>query len=149
MGENRPDAILCPGSPPPATAVGIDVPGGQNKASYQYRFSADPEQFLYIEDLWTPDNCDSAYTDKENAIGANIRHKQGDRRPNHLYMTFTSWSFGSAEPPFCNKTPQDFADNVNPWFVNNLKVQDGPVGIVIMDFPGDDMIGLIIDSNNY
>lgn len=131
---------------PPATGLGIEVPGGQNNPYYSHQFSANPEQTLYIENLWTPDNCDNAYTDKENAIGAIIQRKELDRSPDHLYMTFTSATGGSA---WCYKIPRNFADVINPWFLNVVAAKYGPVGIVAMDFPGDDIIGRIIDSNNY
>jgi len=131
---------------PPATALGIEVPGGQNSAYYSHQFSANPEQTLYIENLWTPADCDNAYTDKANAIAANTGRKQFDRSQDHLYMTFTSGTGGSG---WCYKTPRNFADAINPWLVTALQPKLGPVGIVAMDFPGDDLIGRIIDSNNY
>ncbi len=130
----------------PATGLGIEVGGGQNNAYYTHQFSTNPEQTLHIENLWTPDNCDTAYTDKANAIAANTGRKQFDRSPNNLYMTFTSATGGSV---WCYKTPRNFADNINPWLVTALQPKLGPVGIVAMDFPGDDVIGRIIDSNNY
>lgn len=134
----------------PGDALGIDVPGGQNSAYYSYQFSTNPEQTLHIENLWQPDNCDSRYSDKENAVGSNIKRKESDRSPDHLYMTFTSGTY----PPqglvlWCYGTPRDFANNINPWFLGVVSPKSGPKGIVIMDFPGDDLIQLIIDSNAY
>lgn len=153
---------------PGATAIGIGMPGGQNSDYYSYQFSTNPDQTVYIENLWQPNICDwSVYVQKENAAGPNIQRAeynnyfQAAKYMNHLYMTFLSanetpnpLSNNSSERcpctarwPKCGYTPREFADELNPWFLGCVKKEGGPVGIVIMDFPGNDIIELIIDSS--
>jgi 1-phosphatidylinositol phosphodiesterase len=148
LGQARGKIILLRTFPldPPSTALGIDFSGGGNIPYYAHQFSTNPDQTLHIENLWSPSYCGSAYDDKETAIGANINRKQGNDSPNHLYVTLTSATIADGWQ-FCFLTPRTFADHINPWFMTSVNPSKGPVGVVVMDFPGDDQIKLILDSN--
>jgi len=126
---------------PGATAIGISISTGGGNSAYSWsQFSTNPDQTVYVENLWTPDSPFwSAYDVKWDAIQQNIWRAKSYGSPNHLYMTWTSATM------FPWHTPSDFAQNINPRLKNFPA--GGPMGIVIMDFPGDDIIRSIIDSD--
>ena len=127
---------------PGTDAIGINIATGGGNSAYSWnQFSTNPDQTVYVESLWTPDSSPGdAYDVKWDAIQQNIWRAKSGASPDHLYMTWTS-----ATMPGWH-TPLDFAQNINPR-LKNFPAGSGPMGIVIMDFPGDDTIGFIIDSD--
>jgi 1-phosphatidylinositol phosphodiesterase len=129
---------------PGTDAIGINIATGGGNSAYSWnQFSTNPDQTVYVESLWTPDSSPGdAYDVKWDAIQQNIWRAKSGASPDDLYMTWTS-----ATMPGWH-TPLDFAKNINPGLnINNFPARSGPMGIVIMDFPGDDTIGFIIDSD--
>jgi len=126
-----------------AAAIGIAGAPGQNSPFHSYTFSTNPDQTAYVEDLWTPNDTSLfavyAIDMKWTAIRDNIWRAKSDSSPDHLYMTWTSATL------FPYHTPLDFAQHIN-WQLKGFPPGSGPMGIVIMDFPGDEAY-FIIDSN--
>ena len=123
---------------PGAAAIGIAMPPGQNTAFYSYQFSTNPDETVYVENLWTPDApiFTDAFDIKWRAIQDNIGLAQKDSSPNHLYMTFTSATM------FPWHTPLEFAQHIN-WQLKVFPAGSGPMGIVVMDYPGDEAYSII------
>ncbi|SNB46286.1 phosphatidylinositol-specific phospholipase C [Geobacter sp. DSM 9736] len=106
-------------------------------------FNRDPRQTLYTEDLYSPGGYfDQGVDEKKRAIRNNITAAQRDSSPDSLYLSFTSatqWKSLSS--------PLDFANKINPWLMNTLVTNHGPMGIVPMDFVHEKLIFFLINSN--
>lgn len=144
MGQARGKIVLMRSFDldPGAAPIGICIAtGGGNSAYSWYQFSTNPDQTVYAESLWTPDAPigTNAYDIKWDAIQQNIWRAKSDGSPNHLYMTWTS----ATMVPW--HTPLDFAQNIN-WRLKTFPANSGKMGIVIMDYPGDEAY-YIIDTN--
>lgn len=123
---------------PGAAAIGIDIAtGGGNSAFSSKQFSTNPDQTVYVESLWTPDvdAWTNAFDVKWDAIQKNVWRAKGDASPDHLYMTWTSATMST--PIVHWHTPLDFAQNIN-WRLKTFPANSGSMGIVIMDYPGDE-----------
>ncbi len=127
--------------------IGMDIrTDGGNSAYSSKQFSTNPDQTVYVESLWTPvaDASISAYDIKWAAIRDNIWRAKGDGSPDHLYMTWTSATMSI--PIFHWHTPLDFAQHIN-WQLKTFPAGSGKMGIVIMDYPGDEAY-FIIGTNS-
>jgi 1-phosphatidylinositol phosphodiesterase len=118
--------------------------GGNSAYSYK-RFSTNPDQTVYVESLWTPDvdAWTNAFDVKWKAIEDNIGRAKGDASPDHLYMTWTSATMSI--PIVHWHTPLDFAQHINGR-LKTFPPNSGKMGIVIMDYPGDEAF-FIINTN--
>lgn len=123
--------------------IGIDIDTGGGNSAYSWKqFSDNPDQTVYVESLWTPDidAWTNAFDVKWDAIQKNIWRAKSDASPDHLYMTWTSATMYSF--PWHMHTPLDFAQNIN-WRLKTFPPGSGKMGIVIMDYPGDEAFFII------
>jgi len=124
-----------------ADKIGMNIAtDGGNSAYSSKQFSTNPDQTVYVESLWTPDDSTlfavHAIDMKWTAILNNILRAKSDASPDHLYMTWTSATL------FPWHTPLDFAQHINGR-LKDFPAGSGPMGIVIMDYPGDEAYSII------
>jgi 1-phosphatidylinositol phosphodiesterase len=138
LGEVRGKIVLMRRFPlngvnPP---FGIMLNMGPN-GTFKQPLNFNAGQYLCYEDLYKV----SSYREKEDAIQANLDLAKGDSNPNDLFITFTSGYIDMVAPP------NVFARHINPWLLENVKIDKRTMGIIPMDFVDGQLCQFFLGSN--
>ena len=130
---------------------GIPLDIGNNAQSNQSAISG--TEWLFNEDYYAP-NTDGG---KKEIILWHVQNAQNDSSVNNMWITFTS-----ANKPLSLKGPDYYALeggnnitgkwlNINGWMMGALSPENGPMGIIPMDFPtsDDQLIPFLLRANDF
>lgn len=134
--------------------LGIRLSFKDNSVEGRYPVDGVSDQWYEVEDRYQP-VTDSG---KKDAVLWHIQRAQEDlSQQGHLS---TMWiTFTSANIPSEGKGPKYYALsggfwpfkwlNINGWLKNTIIPENGPMGVIPMDFPDKDLVSRLLRSNSY